>query len=624
MLPEVDFFKAVIDSIEEGVLLQNRAAEIVGFNEKALQLLHLSKPQLLNPGSHPEGWELVDASGAVIPEDQYPCQLTLQTGAPQQDVLTGVKVKGKISPWLKISTKLLTLNQGAFVMVTLLDVTEHYWLEDELRQSEERWHLAVDGSGLGVWDWRVERQETYFSNTWKKMIGYSETELSNDIREWEDRIHPDDKPRVMGIIKRLTRGEYSTSQIEHRLRCKDGSYKWILTSGKVMTRSASGKPLRLVGTLKDIHDRKMAEQQLRLSESKFSKTFYFSSIGLALVSPEGAWMEVNPALCQMLGYTQDELQAITFQDITHPDDLGADLDNVQRMLSREITSYQMEKRYFHKDGHLIWVLLSVSLVWDTAGQPSFFISQIIDISHSKNLIAQLEDNNQKLRITTHDLENKIHQLEEFNRIVSHNLRGPAGNVRLMLDLLPTDLPQAIEVPAFQMLLKSSDALNETLADLMNIVEARMNKNIAYDTCSFKEVLEKTYSALEGQILNSHARIEEDLALETVAYPKIYLESILYNLLSNALKYSQKGVYPHIKIKTYTAKGRTVLSVRDNGLGIDLKRYGNDIFKLKKIFHKGFDSRGVGLFLVKNQIETLGGTIQVKSKPLVGSKFIVTF
>ncbi|WP_066832758.1 PAS domain S-box protein [Rufibacter ruber] len=624
MLPEVDFFKAVIDSIEEGVLLQNRAAEIVGFNEKALQLLHLSKPQLLNPGSHPEGWELVDASGAVIPEDQYPCQLTLQTGAPQQDVLTGVKVKGKISPWLKISTKLLTLNQGAFVMVTLLDVTEHYWLEDELRQSEERWHLAVDGSSLGVWDWRVERQETYFSNTWKKMIGYSETELSNDIREWEDRIHPDDKPRVMGIIKRLTRGEYSTSQIEHRLRCKDGSYKWILTSGKVMTRSASGKPLRLVGTLKDIHDRKMAEQQLRLSESKFSKTFYFSSIGLALVSPEGAWMEVNPALCQMLGYTQDELQAKTFQDITHPDDLGADLDNVQRMLSREITSYQMEKRYFHKDGHLIWVLLSVSLVWDTAGQPSFFISQIIDISHSKNLIAQLEDNNQKLRITTHDLENKIHQLEEFNRIVSHNLRGPAGNVRLMLDLLPTDLPQAIEVPAFQMLLKSSDALNETLADLMNIVEARMNKNIAYDTCSFKEVLEKTYSALEGQILNSHARIEEDLALETVAYPKIYLESILYNLLSNALKYSQKGVYPHIKIKTYTAKGRTVLSVRDNGLGIDLKRYGNDIFKLKKIFHKGFDSRGVGLFLVKNQIETLGGTIQVKSKPLVGSKFIVTF
>jgi PAS domain S-box-containing protein len=118
-------------------------------------------------------------------------------------------------------------------------------------------------------------------------------------------------------------------------------------------------------------------------DSLFQSAFEFAAIGMALVSPEGKWLRVNRSVCEITGYSEAELLERTFQDITHPDDLELDLENVRKMLAGEIETYQMEKRYFHKNGSIVWILLSVSLVRTKSGEPLFFISQIQDITRQK-------------------------------------------------------------------------------------------------------------------------------------------------------------------------------------------------------------------------------------------------
>ena len=132
-------------------------------------------------------------------------------------------------------------------------------------------------------------------------------------------------------------------------------------------------------------------------DSLFQSAFQFAAIGMALVSPEGKWLRVNRSLCQITGYSEAELLERTFQDITHPDDLDKDLANARNMLAGEIDTYQMEKRYFHKNGSIVWILLSVSLVRTTSGDPLFFIGQIQDVTHQKTSDQQLAEATAKIK-----------------------------------------------------------------------------------------------------------------------------------------------------------------------------------------------------------------------------------
>ena len=132
----------------------------------------------------------------------------------------------------------------------------------------------------------------------------------------------------------------------------------------------------------------------------FRDAVEYSAIGIATVGLDGSWITLNKALCDLLGYTQEELLGRTFQDITHPEDLNADLENVGQMLAGKLTHYHMEKRYFHKDGRVIWVILSVSLVRDADQKPNFFVSQIQDITHRKLVADELAASTNLLRALT--------------------------------------------------------------------------------------------------------------------------------------------------------------------------------------------------------------------------------
>jgi PAS domain S-box-containing protein len=282
------------------------------------------------------------------------------------------------------------------ILSLIQDVTERKRAEEALRQSEERWQLAIRGTNDGIWDWNIKTDEAFFSTRWKEMLGYEDHEIGNSPEEWSKRVHRDDFEQVMQVYENhLTRKTpFYTS--EHRLLCKDGTYKWILTRAQALW-DEEGNPVRLTGSHTDISDRKQSEEALRESEERFRSAFDYASTGMALVSLEGRFLKVNHSLCKIVGYCAEELLATTFQAITHPDDLEADLSYKRQLLSDEIHTYQLEKRYFHSSGDVVWILLSMSLVRDAHHQPLYFIAQIQDITARKQAQEALRQSEERLQ-----------------------------------------------------------------------------------------------------------------------------------------------------------------------------------------------------------------------------------
>jgi PAS domain S-box-containing protein len=371
----------------------------------------------------------------------------------------------------------------------------------------------------------------------------------------------------------------------------------------------------------DLHDYKEAQasQQVKnifAEESRqlFKNVFDHSPLGIALVSPDGRWLNVNGSTCDMLGYTKDELLKRTFQDLTHPDDLPSDMAFVNQMLNRERETYQIEKRYFRKDGNIVWVLLSVSLTWHER-KPAFFISQLTDITQKKQLRMEIEKKNA-------ELENHLARINEFNRIVAHNLRGPASSLINMSDYLEKTKNEADRNFLLSKVKDTSLLIIDTLNDLTQLLEIQLGQETQYSHYRFKDAYENSLHMLDEEYRTAAPVINVQFDVEEVQFPKAYLDSIVYNLLSNAIKYRRKDTTPVIDIGTSAQNGHVVLSVKDNGIGIDMHKHGEDIFKYKKVFHKGYDSIGVGLFLTRSQVEAANGKIEVESTVNEGSTFRV--
>lgn len=206
-------------------------------------------------------------------------------------------------------------------------------------------------------------------------------ELAHLPPDWALGInsHPDDRDRLVETVHEAVR---ALGPVSYEGRCfvRSGDIRWMQVQA-VTTKS--GDEVILNGIVLDVTDRKHAEESERESKERFENAFEYAAIGMALVSTDGHWLRVNHAICEMLGYSESELLEKTFQEITHPDDLDADLGYVHEMLAGEISTCQMEKRYFHKSGKVIWVVLSVSMERDDLGNPRQFISQVQDITDRK-------------------------------------------------------------------------------------------------------------------------------------------------------------------------------------------------------------------------------------------------
>lgn len=229
---------------------------------------------------------------------------------------------------------------------------------------------------------------------------------------------------------------------------------------------------------------------------------------------------------------------------------------------------------------------------------------------------------------------KAKDLEEVNNIIVHNLRGIASNIKMLSEMLMNayvnQKDEAANISRSFSLEQGLSCIGESSSSLLNILGNLVKGiqvdegNPEYDMCDIAEMIQDLSIQLNGFIHEKKARFKLRLGITHIEYPRHYLESLLYNLVSNSLKYSRPGVPTEITVVTYDDCGRTILMVKDNGLGIDLDAHGSKIFNFGQVFHQGYDSKGVGLYITRKQIESLGGSINVKSKVNEGCEFIITF
>lgn len=242
----------------------------------------------------------------------------------------------------------------------------------------------------------------------------------------------------------------------------------------------------------------------------------------------------------------------------------------------------------------------------------------------RNLISLLKNKEvQEDLIGELSYQNK--QLDDFAHITSHNIRGPVRNINALVGMVDANSPVSEFQLMFSKIEKVAKNLSDTLNELLEVLHIKKNKAAERTKLSFQNIFLKEKENLEGEILKTKAEVYFDFSnAPTIEYPKPYLESIFHNLIGNALKYRSPDRPPVIRVTTDLKDGRVLLQVSDNGLGIDLARYGDKLFGLRKTFHEHPDARGIGLFMTKAQIETLGGKIDVQSKVGEGTVFTVRF
>lgn len=265
-----------------------------------------------------------------------------------------------------------------FVSDQVASAVERTRAQQQMRENEQRFRSVFDQSPIIIAlltypDGRLQEMNAAglraFGHTREDALGKTSVELD----AWVD---PTARNRYLGLLRK----HGSVRNFEARMRRRNGEVFTVLHSGSMLTL---GERKYSLSSLQDISERKLAESALQESEQQFRSAFDYSAIGMALVGQDGRFLRVNPRLCRIVGYSDHELLLKTFQDITHPDDLEIDLSNMRELVAGRVQSYTMEKRYFHRNGSMVLVLLAVSLVRDDRGEPRHFISQIEDISERK-------------------------------------------------------------------------------------------------------------------------------------------------------------------------------------------------------------------------------------------------
>jgi signal transduction histidine kinase len=254
------------------------------------------------------------------------------------------------------------------------------------------------------------------------------------------------------------------------------------------------------------------------------------------------------------------------------------------------------------------------------------VTEFRDISERKRNEEKIIEQNMRLLAVTEDLRRKNNQLEEFTQIVSHNLRAPVSNILTLLSFYDNAQTTEERTEYISLIRESGSITLVMLNELNDILKIKQTRNIQKQDLKFETVFRQIQSMLNARIAELSAQITFDFSLAPVIhYPSIYMESIFLNLLENALKYHAPQRKPVIALRTsYDEHQHLILEVQDNGLGINLARYGHQIFKLRKTFHHHPESRGIGLFMIKNQIEAMGGEITISSEENRGSTFFVNF
>ncbi|RDI58186.1 sensor histidine kinase [Flavobacterium glaciei] len=408
----------------------------------------------------------------------------------------------------------------------------------------------------------------------------------------------------------------------------DFEFRVILPKNGLRWLKVSSKPelypdgnIAFYGRISDVTDLKDQEIKLKISEERFKFALEASTAGVwdwDLTTNKVFYSSQSMKILEQ--ESMDIFDNPEFWDgIVHPDDLENYYSEIQNHFENKTTFYENYHRVLTSSGNYKWILDRGKVILrDYDGKPLRVIGTHTDISLQKEKELEL--------VRTMELYiQQNSRLLNFSHIVSHNLNTQAGNIKSILDIIDYDQDIENSKEMLSHLRTVSNDLNETISNLTELVLIQSNLNIPIKSLNLNLYLIKTFELINNfQKLNKITIINEIPDDVYVDYNPAYLESVLLNFTTNAIKYSNPNKPVEIKYSFSLENGKKTLSISDNGLGIDLKKYGDSLFGMYKTFHKHEEARGLGLHITKNQIESMKGTVSVESEVGVGTTFKIVF
>ncbi|HTR00660.1 MAG TPA: PAS domain S-box protein [Candidatus Acidoferrum sp.] len=587
--------------------LNERWAEIIGYRLEELGPLTL---QMLDRYVHPD--------------DLLACRESLQQHlageSPLYDVSMRMRHKKGHYVWVHDIGRVYEWNaqsQPARLAGTRLDITlikqrdaevasaRNYLLE-LINAANDVAIVATDAKGL----------ITLFNTGAEHMLGYAAREVVGKQTPVAFHLHRQVEQRARELSRQYETPISGFESFVHEVRkggtdnrqwsyvCRDGSIKQVRLSISAL-HDDQGNVSGFLSMAMDLTRQLEAEEQARINIERFQRAFAAAAQGMAMLSVTGRWIDVNDSLCQMFGYTRDELMQLELAHITHADDLNKDLQQVRRTLDGEISHYQQEKRYLRKNGDIVHCILSASLVRDAKGWPMHFVLQLQDIT----AIKQMET-----------------MKNEFVSTVSHELRTPLTSISGALSLLlggvlgevPNEMRELLTV-ASQNSTRLSTLINDLL-DMEKLVAGKMNFH--FEVVELQPLLDEAVRSMENYAAPLGVGIECTGTLDVRINVDINrLQQILNNLLSNACKFSPPG--GRVTLDHKVDSGMVEISVTDRGGGIP-EAFKSRIFqKFSQADSSSIRSKGgtgLGLVICKELVERMHGTIGFESEEGKGTRF----
>jgi PAS domain S-box-containing protein len=391
-------------SFEEGMVFQDARGYVLAVNPAAANILGLTTDQLMGCTSLDPSWQTIHEDGSPFEGETHPAMVALSTGKPCTNAIVGFYRPSGELVWIKIDSHPLfqdSQTEPYGVVTTFSDITERQAALRDRQQTdknstpiEEDLLLAINTSNDAFWNWNVLSKKVFFSSRWKQMRGYQDHEIGESEEEWSRRIHPDDRDRVKEAVEAHFAKKTPYFQEEYRVRCKDGSYIWILDRGQAFWNE-DGNVVQMVGSETDITERKQVERSLELSEQRIESLARLAPVGIFRSDRIGNCIYVNDRCCEMMGLPAAASLGEGWARAVHPEDRDRVTSEWMETVEKNLPFYS-EFRFLRDDGTIRWAIGQAVAETDETERLIGYIGTITDITDRKQSEIALHQTNQRI------------------------------------------------------------------------------------------------------------------------------------------------------------------------------------------------------------------------------------
>ncbi len=495
-----------------------------------------------------------------------------------------------------------------------INITDRVKAEQSLKESNTRYELVSKATSDAIWDWNLETGYLFWGKGFQVLFGYPLNELVPTIDSWAEHVHPEQYDEIVGSLHKAIEGTGNLWEAEYRFRKADGDFSFVVERGFII-RDENGKAVRMVGAMQSIDKIKRAE--LEIINAYNEKETILESIGDAFFALDNNWIVTywNQHAEELMSCFKKDIIGKNFWNVISE----AKATRFSEFLKKAVQDNKIQdfEEYFKSFGR--WFDVTV---YPSGNGLSIYCR---DITERKETELQILELNKNLKAHTEELVEANKGLEQFSFIVSHNLRAPVANILGLAELIGNaEYPQEVKDNFMNELLNNVQRLDNIITDLNDILQVKVEMDSRKEPVVLDHLVNSIKSSIQNLVEKEEVDIITDLEVGQLQTVQSYLYSIFYNLIANSIKYRRPGIAPEILIKSESKEGDIIITFEDNGLGIDMVKKGEQVFGLYKRFHHHVEGKGMGLFLVKTQVQLLGGKISVESEVNRGTRFIITF